>query len=275
MQSSCGPSGCRRKTGFLCNQYSSSGSGRKEQFLVDINRPAPKNSGALKSMNRIDVIQKIIDKTGAQNYLEIGVSNGHCFLSIRARRKVAVDPKFNVSLKRKLKTIFRNWGARYYELTSDDFFARVKLPHGFEVVFIDGLHTYPQTLKDVENALRVLGKNGVIIMHDCNPLDAATAHPAESQPHAASMKLPGWTGAWMGDVWKTICHLRSQRPDLKVFVLDCDCGLGIITHGKADDVLDLSVAELQKMDYDALAKNRRQLLNLKSEDFFPELLQTL
>jgi hypothetical protein len=226
-------------------------------------------------MNRIDVIQKIIDKTGAQNYLEIGVSNGHCFLSIKARRKVAVDPKFNISSKRKWKTLFRNFGSQYYELPSDDFFATVKLPHGFDVVFIDGLHTYQQTLKDVDNTLRVLSKNGVIIMHDCNPLDAATAHPANSQPHAASMNLPGWTGAWMGDVWKTVSHLRSQRPDLRVFTLDCDCGLGIITRGEAEDVLKVPVAELELMSYDALAKNRRQLLNLKGEDYFPEFLKTL
>ena len=226
-------------------------------------------------MNRTEVIQKIIDRTGAQNYLEIGVSRGDCFLSIKAPRKVAVDPKFKLSLRRRLKWAFRNLRSRYYESTSDDFFAKVKLPHGFDVVFIDGLHTYGQSLKDVENALGVLGEKGVIIMHDCNPTDAASAHPADSQQHAASMGLPGWTGWWMGDVWKTICHLRSQRPDLKVLVLDCDCGLGIITRGGADDMLNLPVTELKELDYDDLAKNRKRFLNLKDESFFPEFLKTI
>ena len=226
-------------------------------------------------MNRIDVIQQIIDHTGAQNYLEIGVSKGHSFLAIKARRKVAVDPKFMVSPRHKLKKIFRNWRSRYYEMTSDDFFAKVKLPHGFDVVFIDGKHTYQQSLKDFENALSVLGQHGVILMHDCNPPDATMAHPAESPAHAASLGLPGWHGAWMGDVWKTICHLRSQRPDLRAFVLDCDCGLGIITRGAAGQVLKLAASELQQMDYEALASNRRQWLDLKPEGYFPEFLQTL
>jgi hypothetical protein len=112
-------------------------------------------------------------------------------------------------------------------------------------------------------------------MHDCNPPDATMAHPAESPAQVASLNLPDWHGAWMGDVWKTICHLRSQRPDLKVFVLDCDCGLGIITRGRPDSVLNLPLPELQKMDYEALDKNRRQLLNLKGEEYFPEFLQSL
>jgi hypothetical protein len=226
-------------------------------------------------MNRIDVIQKIIRKTGAKYYLEIGVSRGDCFLSIKARRKVAVDPKFNLPQERKLKIRWRNRRSQYHELTSDDFFSKVRFPHSFDVIFIDGLHTYGQSLKDVENALGILGQNGVIIMHDCNPLDPATAYPAQSYAHAASLGLPGWNGGWMGDVWKTICHLRSQRTDLKVFVLDCDFGLGIITRGAADDVLGLAAGELQKMDYHSLADNRRKLLNLKGEDYFPEFLRTL
>lgn len=226
-------------------------------------------------MNRIDVIQQIIDKTGAKHYLEIGVSTGHCFLSIKARRKVAVDPKFKLPLKRKLKTLWHNWRSQYYELTSDDFFATIKLSHGFDVVFVDGKHTYQQSLHDVENALRVLGRQGVIIMHDCNPTNASVAHPADSPAQVASLGLPGWTGAWMGDVWKTICHLRSQRPDLRIFVLDCDCGLGIITRGAAGQMLDLAVPELCKLGYDDLAKNRRQWLNLQPEDYFSEFLQTL
>lgn len=35
------------------------------------------------------------------------------------------------------------------------------------------------------------------------------------------------TPPWSGDVWKSIVHLRSIRPDLRVAVLDCDSGVGI------------------------------------------------
>jgi hypothetical protein len=236
---------------------------------------SPQKCPRAQPMNRVKVIQKIINKTGAQNYLEIGVSRGDCFLSIKARRKVAVDPKFNLPAKRSWKMKWDNRNSQYYEMPSDDFFSKIKLPHGFDVTFIDGLHTYQQSLKDFENAFAVLGENGVILMHDCNPLDAATAYPAESHSHAASLKLPGWNGGWMGDVWKTIVHLRSQRRDLKAFVLDCDFGIGIITRGQPAEVLDISPVELQKMDYKELEKNRRQWLDLKSEGYFKEFLRTL
>jgi SAM-dependent methyltransferase len=244
---------------------------RDGQLLWTLNRISPKRSRTHKPMNRIDVIQKIIDKTGAQNYLEIGVARGECFLSIKAQRKIAVDPKLRFLLKLKLKS----QDAKYYQLTSDNFFAKVKLPHGFDIVFIDGLHTYQQSLKDVENALSVLNENGVIVMHDCNPPDAAAAHPANSPGHAASLGLPGWTGGWCGDVWKTVCHLRSQRMDLRIFTLDCDCGLGIVTKGKPENQLELAEVDLRKLTYDDLAKSRNQFLNLKDENSLSEFLQTI
>ena len=64
-------------------------------------------------------------------------------------------------------------------MTSDEFFAKASLPFRFDVVFIDGLHTYEQSRKDAENALGVIVEGGVIIMHDCNPPNAAAAQPAQ------------------------------------------------------------------------------------------------
>jgi hypothetical protein len=226
-------------------------------------------------MNRIDVIQKIINKTHAKSYLEIGISRGDCFLSVQARRKVAVDPKFNLPAKLGLKVRLRNSHSEYFEMTSDRFFAETDVSGGFDVAFIDGMHTYEQSLKDVENVLKVLSPKGVIVMHDCNPQSAASAWPANSYAHAASLNLPGWNGGWMGDVWKTVCHLRSCHTDLRVFVLDCDFGLAVLTRGKPDEMLKLSAAELEKLDYSFLAANRQQLLNLKPESYFPEFLRTL
>jgi hypothetical protein len=242
---------------------------------LDFDASLAENGRAQKFMNRVDVIQKTIDRIGAQNYLEIGVSTGNCFLQIKARRKVAVDPKFRLPAKMKWKLRWRNRSAQYYELPSNDFFQKIQLPHGFDVAFIDGLHTYSQSLKDVDNALARLSDRGVIIMHDCNPTTATMAYPAESHSHAASLGLPGWNNAWTGDVWKTICHLRSQRADLNAFVLDCDYGLGIVTRGPVKEPLKLSAAELDALNYDDLAANRQRLLNLKPEGYFADFLRSL
>lgn len=229
-------------------------------------------------MIRTEVIQKILDKSKGRTYLEIGVDRGVNFFLIKARRKIAVDPRFKFSRKDRLKWTLRNpcnATAKYYELTSDDYFARAANSCRPEVIFVDGLHTHEQSLRDVNNALSHLTEDGVIIMHDCNPPNGAAAYPADSYAHAASLNLSGWTGEWCGDVWKTVCHLRSNRNDLRIFVLDCDYGLGIITRGKAGELLDLSEQDVDEMTYDELSQDREQLLNLKDETFLSEFLETL
>jgi len=229
-------------------------------------------------MKRIEVVQRIMDRKKARTYLEIGVSNGTNFFRIKARKKTAVDPHFRFSAKRKVEWVLknpRNLGARYCECTSDDFFASIGPADRFDVVFVDGLHTYGQSLRDVTNSLAHLDEGGVIVMHDCNPLSEAAAHPAESFAQAAALNLPGWEGSWSGDVWKTICYLRSQRNDLRVFVLDADGGLGIVTRGKPESPLQLTEEALDRMTYQDLAGDRKSLLNLKDESYLFEFLKAL
>ena len=229
-------------------------------------------------MIRTEVIQKILDKKKASTYLEIGVDSGDNFFPIKVREKIAVDPNFTFSKWQKTKWYLKNpcnRDAKYYRLVSDNFFADVGNSYQPDIVFIDGLHTYQQSLKDVNNSLGILNKNGVIIIHDCNPPHEAAAFPANCFDQAASSNLPGWAGVWCGDVWKTLCHLRSTRKDLRIFVLDCDFGLGIITKGKADDFLDLSEQDIAEMTYEKFSQNREQILNLKSEKFLYEYLESI
>jgi hypothetical protein len=224
------------------------------------------------------VIQQILDKKLASTYLEIGVARGSNFFAIRANRKIAVDPNFAFSKSRKIKWIFKNFynlKAKYYQLSSDSFFANAKFSYSWDLVFIDGIHTYQQSLKDVNNSLSNLSETGVIVLHDCNPPHEAAAYPADSLDHAFSLNLPGWTGEWCGDVWKAICYLRSTRKDLKIFVLDCDHGLGIITKGKSENHLELSELDLANMTYDDLSRNKNQLLNLKDATYFFEFLEAI
>jgi SAM-dependent methyltransferase len=229
-------------------------------------------------VKRIEVVQRIIDRKKARRYLEIGVANGTNFFRIRARRKTAVDPYFKFSGKRKVEWVLknpRNLFARYCECPSDDFFASAGPADQFDVVFVDGLHTFRQSLRDVLNSMAHLTPGGVIVMHDCNPQSESAAHPAESFAQAAALNLPGWEGAWSGDVWKTICYLRSQRKDLRVFVLDADGGLGIVTKGKPESPLALTEEALHRMTYQDLAKERNNLLNLKDESYLSEFLKTI
>jgi hypothetical protein len=234
-------------------------------------------------MNRMTVIQQIIDKINARVYLEIGVSRGKVLLRIKAPYKFGVDPKLKLSIDKKIKRRLGLLGARLFEITSDRFFNEFShkiLSNGIDVAFVDGLHTYEQTLRDVENCLRYLNKNGVIVMHDCNPLSYAIAYSVKESTKEISElirngEIPGWNNSWCGDVWKTLVHLRIVHSDLNIFTLDLDWGLGIITRGKDTSLDGLTIDELRNSDYLFLERNRERLLHLKPPKYLYEFLNTL
>lgn len=231
-------------------------------------------------MNRLVVIQSIIDKIKANNYLEIGVQHGKVLTKIKCENKVGVDPCFKLSNHKKIKNTLGISKFKAFPITSDEFFqkhAEKILKNGIDVAFVDGLHNYEQSFKDVENCLKYMNKNGVIIIHDCSPLSAAGAYPVkksidEMLELANKGDLPGWNGSWNGDVWKTLVHQRIIKSDLDIFTLNLDWGLGIITEGKNNKIKNCTVAELKDADYSFLEKNREELLNLKPPKYLYEYL---
>ena len=96
-----------------------------------------------------------------------------------------------------------------------------------DLIFLDGLHTYEQTIKDIDNSLNYLKKNGLIVIHDCLP------------KKIWNQIVPRLYGHWNGDVWKAIVDLR-QREDLDIFTCEIDQGIGIITKRKNSSILKLN-----------------------------------
>jgi hypothetical protein len=231
-------------------------------------------------VNRIQVAQAALDTFENPNYLEIGVCTGESFIPMRAKRKWGVDPGYIISWKRRLKyAVFSFLGIKtenLYRMTSDDFFEKKKdmlKSLGVHVCFVDGLHTYEQALRDVLNALEDLKPGGIILMHDCNPITEAMALPAASIEAVSKADIPGWNGAWSGDVWKAVVHLRSLYNDLNVFTLDCDTGIGVVSRGKPQTCLTYSQSDIDLMDYSFFAPRRKELLDLRSPEEFSGFLR--
>ena len=222
-------------------------------------------------MDRLECIKSLMKKKNLKGYLEIGVSNGHILFRVKSNFKIAVDPAFFFDNARKIGKTFLNpynLFNRYFRKTSDDFFEQ-DAPSVFEkrkaeLALIDGMHVYELALRDVENTLRYMDEEGVIIMHDCNPQDRAAACSFDE------WKARGFKGAWNGDVWKTILHLRCLRSDLTVFVLDCDHGLGIITKKRNEKAMHFSMNDIQKLTYDDFDANRKAWLDLRPAGYFYE-----
>jgi hypothetical protein len=222
-------------------------------------------------MDRQYILQTLMKQKKLNNYLEIGVFNGHIFFRIQSDFKTAVDPEFQFDGLRKLgKTILNPYNLynNYFEKTSDDFFEQ-DAPALFrdkkiEISLIDGMHEYLFALRDIENTLKYATDRVVIIVHDCNP------QTREAEVSFADWKARNFKGTWNGDVWKAILHLRSLRNDVNAFVLDCDHGLGIITMQKPEKTLPYTQKEIGGFNYDDFQSNRKEWLNLKPADYFYE-----
>lgn len=184
-------------------------------------------------MNRTDVINFYFSKIKSPTYyLEIGVSDPNLnFNKIKADIKHGVDPLHN------------NFEKCFF-MTSDGFFKINE--EKYDLIFIDGYHAFEQSYKDFVNAEKCLKKDGIIIMHDCNPLS--------EKMQTDKRKSRNWTGG----VWNTFIKLRKEREDLEMFTIDCDWGLGVIKKGK-QKLLGMEIKDYKTFDY-----NRKEALNLIS-----------
>ncbi len=231
-------------------------------------------------MNRMKAVRQALEGREKPVYLEIGVWRGLVFQQITADEKIAVDPALKLSAGSRRRADAKARATHYFETTSDAFFANETAfleQRGIDVALIDGLHTYGQAVRDVENVLRYLRDDGVIVMHDCNPANASIASPAASYDDFRAQNrwrslLWATLPPWSGDVWKAIVYLRSTRDDLRIAVLDCDYGVGIIRKGFPESRLSYSAEQIEALDYADLAADRDRLLNLKPPSHLGELL---
>jgi len=141
-------------------------------------------------------------------YIEIGVSNGKSLaLAKETTRALGIDPA-TASLDL-LCFISPENSPQLYKVPSDSFFDDYDVPaemgkNTFDMAFIDGLHVFEQALKDFVNLERYAGKDSVIFIHDCLPVN-----PLVAERERQSM-------FWTGDVWKVIPCLKELRPDLDI-----------------------------------------------------------
>jgi hypothetical protein len=190
-------------------------------------------------MNKINIINHLINKFGYQKYLEIGVMfKKNNFDQIKCDYKISVDPG--------------NYDTYDYNMTSNDFFEQNK--EKFDIIFIDGLHLAEQVDKDIENSLNILNNNGIIVLHDTNP--PTEFHACETYP-SESPAYPYWNGT----VWKSIFKLRKTRKDIEVYTYDCDWGVTVLKKCLNTELIDINN---EYYTFSIFDKNRNKILNLIS-----------
>lgn len=157
-------------------------------------------------MDRNDVVQGVLDLFAVPHYLEIGVFEGKTFHGVKADRKVAVDPAFQFDHEAAAR---EHPECAYHEMPSDTYFGGVARGERFDVIYIDGLHTFEQTLRDLINALSVIGENGVIIIDDVFPDSFPAALPDYKEFRAVRKATGLKSKNWMGDVYKLVFFIET------------------------------------------------------------------
>ena len=178
--------------------------------------------------NRIALVNLICASKTDPAYLEIGCFNDALFSSVIARKKVGVDPQRGGTVR----------------ATSDDFFEQNQ--EKFDIVFIDGLHTFEQVRRDVANALRCLNPDGWIALHDMLPRNWLEEH------------VPAIWPTWNGDVWKVAFEI-AQSDGLDFALLLIDHGVGVIKPKSAGAGLADRYDELREQRFSYLCDNLQRL----------------
>lgn len=159
-----------------------------------------------RSAHRIDHLAEAL---GLRSYLEIGVLKGHTLLNVRMDERTGVDPNFRFDPAERAAP-----GLTFHNELSDDFFASLPADRTFDIVFLDGLHTFAQTYRDLVNALAHTGPRGVVLIDDTLPNDAYSAL-ADRQLMGRARRATGSQGAtWHGDVYKVVHAVHDFHPRL-------------------------------------------------------------
>ncbi len=176
-------------------------------------------------MNRVDLINDLLESRNLKTYLEIGVDDPNStFNHIKAETKVGVDPyddgtgchQWNENNREKLIGKIDS-GATFHKMTSDEYFEELDPKDKFDIIFIDGLHIKQQVERDYKNALKHINRsNGLIIIDDiCPNNEYETKTPPDvGQP-------------WRGNVYEFWADMRGRNQ--KFLMVAClELGVGVI-----------------------------------------------
>jgi len=148
-----------------------------------------------KQTDRGGLIQFCVDEFKYKRYLEIGLGQGHNFAQIKCEEKVGVEKS-----SRRITALTESGEDAIFFMTSDAFFEQYKGPgrmRSFDIIFVDGGHSYDPAMKDIYNSLDMLTENGVVLVHDALP------------------KLGGEPDT----VWRAMLELRT-RPEFDFIIGD-------------------------------------------------------
>ena len=248
------------------------------KYLELLGEPSPRQSRIRKSLigstmtkpppSRLSGRLLRLGKTNSStSYLEIGVARGRTFLNVDFAVKHAVDPHFRFDVRQ-----FETPGTEFFEMTSDDFFVYFAEPNQrYDLIFLDGLHTFEQTLRDLCSSLLHSNESTIWLINDAIPVDVFSS--IKSQPKAHKYRrLYGQSNdadgkAWHGDVFKLIYAVHDFFPNLSYRVVATGNPQMVVIRRQRKDFSPRlnDLEQISRLTYFDLLDDQPRL-NLASED---------
>ena len=216
----------------------------------------------------------------ARRYLEIGVRAGDTFFNVGLPFKVGVDPDFTFDPAGHVKP-----GVHFFPQPSNDFFAGLRggepdigelLPvrggeakPAFDIIFIDGLHTFEQSYRDFVNSRAFAHEGTFWILDDTVPYDEFSAIPDMGR----SLRLRRAAGLfgrpWHGDVYKTVFAIHDLHPEFSYCTLmEGNAQTVVWKAGKSErSRVCSSAGEIARLSFHDMLALRPILMPVENEEF--------
>lgn len=187
----------------LADSVKGAGDENKDFEFHNLYLPTPSHSSRL--------VNRLLARFPSRTYLEIGVAYGNTFLNVHANRKTAVDPSFRFHPHH-----YANSSIDFYSMTSDEFFRELEkkpVKPCYDVIFLDGLHSFRQTLIDFCNTMPYSHEKTLWILDDTVPCDPWSSIPDMSKTYKYRRASGSDSGAWHGDVYKCVFAIHDYLPE--------------------------------------------------------------
>jgi hypothetical protein len=138
----------------------------------------------------------------------------------------------------------------------------------FDLVFVDTWHEYVNTAEDIELALSLLAPDGMLLIHDCSPVNEYEASPripivGHSRPGHCCM-------AWSGATYAAYLDKVVDSFALDYVTFDADYGCGLVSLDRhfsgerpSDAIKKLWKERTPENQYSVFDTHRKELLRLR------------
>ena len=160
-------------------------------------------------------IKEISSFVEINNYLEIGVFDGRTFLNVDFKNKVGVDPYFRFDYKSNISD-----KSKLIQVTSDEYFSNlIERGEQFDLIFIDGLHEFKQTLRDICASVAHSHERTLWIIDDVYPVDVFSSWPEQMKAINFRKEQGLEGGQWHGDVYKVVFFIHDYMPSFSYITI--------------------------------------------------------